>query len=163
MHLSCKKNLCLIGKLIKFRIPSWPCSIHPHKPLESVGQITVYYFPSLELKQIGAELHYPERGGDITFHGPHQALLYPIVSLPDIGIGARKYVEKLEINMIELASLYGVTARAGNTGETGVWVGDRKIGAIGVWIQYGVTSHGLAFNIDPDLNYFKHILSCGIS
>lgn len=136
-----------------------------HPPTYTLGKRRTDHnllIPESELKQIGAELHYTERGGDITFHGPHQAILYPIVSLRDIGIGARNYVEKLELTMIELASLYGVKARAGNTGETGVWVGDRKIGAIGVRIQYGVTSHGLAFNIDPDLNYFKHIVPCGI-
>ncbi|XP_057811154.1 octanoyltransferase LIP2, mitochondrial-like isoform X2 [Salvia miltiorrhiza] len=116
-----------------------------------------------ELKAMGAELHYTERGGDVTFHGPHQAVLYPIISLRDIRIGARKYVENLESTMIELASLYGVKARAGHTGETGVWVGHRKIGAIGVRISSGITSHGLAFNIDPDLNYFKHIVPCGIA
>lgn len=116
-----------------------------------------------ELKKLGAELHYTQRGGDITFHGPHQAILYPIISLRDIGLGARNYVEKLESTMIEIVSLYGVKACPGQKGETGIWVGDRKIGAIGVRIQYGITSHGLAFNIDPDLNYFKHIVPCGIA
>ncbi|XP_060173138.1 octanoyltransferase LIP2, mitochondrial-like isoform X2 [Lycium barbarum] len=118
--------------------------------------------PDSELKAIGAELHYTQRGGDITFHGPHQAILYPIVSLRHIGLGARKYVEKLELTMIELASMYGVKAQVGNKCETGVWVEDRKIGAIGVRISSGITSHGLAFNMDPDLDYFKHIVPCGI-
>ncbi|KAL3519167.1 hypothetical protein ACH5RR_021756 [Cinchona calisaya] len=116
-----------------------------------------------QLKSIGAELHYTQRGGDITYHGPHQAILYPIISLRDIGFGARKYVETLEFTMTELASLYGVKARAGESGETGVWVGERKIGAIGVRISSGITSHGLAFNIDPDLSYFEHIVPCGIT
>ncbi|CAN1158010.1 Octanoyltransferase LIP2, mitochondrial [Linum perenne] len=115
-----------------------------------------------ELRNLGAQLHYTERGGDITYHGPGQVVLYPIVSLREIGLGARKYVEKLELTMIELASLYGVKASAGQQGETGVWVGDGKIGAIGVRISNGITSHGLAFNIDPDLNYFNHIVPCGI-
>ncbi|CAI0450309.1 unnamed protein product [Linum tenue] len=110
-----------------------------------------------------SELHYTERGGDITYHGPGQAVLYPILSLREIGLGARKYVEQLELTMIELASLYGVKASVGEKGETGVWVGDGKIGAIGVRISGGITSHGLAFNIDPDLNYFKHIVPCGIA
>ncbi|RZC83901.1 hypothetical protein C5167_046689 [Papaver somniferum] len=82
--------------------------------------------------------------------------------LQNIGFGARKYVENLQLTMIELASLYGVKARVGSKCETGVWVGEKKIGAIGVRISSGVTSHGLAFNIDPDLNYFKHIVPCGI-
>lgn len=111
---------------------------------------------------MGAQLHYTQRGGDNTSHGPHQAILYPIILLRDIGLGARKYVEKLELTMIELASIYGVKAQAGQKCETGVWVEDRKIGAIGVRISSGITSHGLAFNMHPDLNYFKHIVPCGI-
>ncbi|XVE71705.1 hypothetical protein DITRI_Ditri10aG0173200 [Diplodiscus trichospermus] len=71
-----------------------------------------------ELKNIGAELHYTQRGGDITFHGPHQAILYPVISLHEIGLGAGNYVNKLESTMIELASLYGVKACAGQKGET---------------------------------------------
>ncbi|CAA0841540.1 Octanoyltransferase [Striga hermonthica] len=116
-----------------------------------------------ELKAMGAKLYYTERGGDVTFHGPHQAVLYPIVSLRELGLGARKYVEKLELTMIELASLYGLAARAGQKCETGVWIEQRKIGAIGVRISSGITSHGLAFNVDPDLSYFGHIVPCGIA
>lgn len=137
-----------------------------HPPTYTLGKRRTDHnllIPEPDLQKIGAELHYTQRGGDITFHGPHQAILYPIISLRDVGLGARNYVDKLELTMIELASLYGVRARAGQTGETGVWVGERKIGAIGVRISSGITSHGLAFNIDPDLNYFKHIVPCGIA
>ncbi|PSS14522.1 Octanoyltransferase [Actinidia chinensis var. chinensis] len=137
-----------------------------HPPTYTLGKRRTDHnllVPETDLRKIGAELHYTQRGGDITFHGPHQAILYPIISLRDIGLGARNYVEKLELTMIELASLYGVKARAGQTGETGVWVGERKIGAIGVRISSGITSHGLALNIDPDLSYFKHIVPCGIA
>ncbi|WCJ36982.1 lipoyltransferase 2 [Euphorbia peplus] len=137
-----------------------------HPPTYTLGKRRTDHnllIPPSELQKLGAELHYTQRGGDITYHGPRQAILYPIVSLRDIKLGARNYVEKLESTMIELASLYGVKASAGKKGETGVWVGDRKIGAIGVRISSGITSHGLAFNIDPDLNYFKHIVPCGIA
>ncbi|CBI16447.3 unnamed protein product, partial [Vitis vinifera] len=104
-----------------------------HPPTYTLGKRRTDHnllVPESDLKTIGAELHYTQRGGDITFHGPHQAILYPIISLRDIGLGARNY---------------------------------RKIGAIGVRISSGITSHGLAFNIDPDLNYFKHIVPCGIA
>ncbi|KAL5994971.1 Lipoyl ligase [Asimina triloba] len=137
-----------------------------HPPTYTLGKRRTHHnllVPEAELQSVGAELHYTERGGDITFHGLHQAILYPIISLRDIGFGARKYVENLEQTMIELAGMYGVPAHAGKAGETGVWVEDRKIGAVGVRISSGITSHGLAFNIDPDLNYFKHIVPCGIS
>nr|XP_043621319.1 octanoyltransferase LIP2, mitochondrial [Erigeron canadensis] len=137
-----------------------------HPPTYTLGKRRTDYnllVPEYELKNMGAELHYTQRGGDITFHGPHQAILYPIVSLRDIGLGARKYVENLESTMIDLSSLYGVKAHGQRKCETGVWVGDGKIGAIGVRISSGITSHGLAYNIDPDLSYFKHIVPCGIA
>ncbi|XP_010245237.1 PREDICTED: octanoyltransferase isoform X2 [Nelumbo nucifera] len=147
------------------KIPNTLLSLQ-HPPTYTLGKRRTYHnllVPESDLQRMGAELHYTQRGGDITFHGPHQAILYPIISLREIGLGARKYVENLELTMIELASLYGVQAHPGGTGETGVWVGDRKIGAIGVRISSGITSHGLAFNIDPDLDYFKHIVPCGIA
>jgi len=147
------------------KIPDTVLSLQ-HPPTYTLGKRRTYHnllVPEADLRAMGAELHYTERGGDVTFHGPRQAILYPIISLRDIGFGARKYVEGLESAMIDLASIYGVKTRPGTNGETGVWVGDRKIGAIGVRISTGITSHGLAFNIDPDLNYFKHIVPCGIA
>lgn len=136
-----------------------------HPPTYTLGKRRTDHnllLPPAQLRSLGAELHYTERGGDVTFHGPRQAVLYPIVSLRETGLGARTYVENLEMVMIKLASLYGVEARVGGRCETGVWVEDRKIGAIGVRISAGVTSHGLAFNIDPDLSFFDHIVPCGI-
>ncbi|KAJ6702599.1 OCTANOYLTRANSFERASE [Salix koriyanagi] len=147
------------------KIPDTLLSLQ-HPPTYTLGKRRTDHnllIPVPELEKIGAELHYTQRGGDITYHGPHQAILYPIISLREIGLGARKYVEKLELTMIDMASQYGVKACAGKKCETGVWVGDRKIGAIGVRISSGITSHGLAFNIDPDLDYFKHIVPCGIA
>lgn len=160
--LKLQEKLCSDRKTNK--IPDTIVSLQ-HPPTYTLGKRRTYnnlLMPEADLKSIGAELHYSERGGDITFHGPRQAVIYPIISLRDIGFGARKYVETLELVMIELASLYGVIARPGIKGETGVWVGDKKIGAIGVRISSGITSHGLAFNIDPDLNFFKYIVPCGI-
>ncbi|XP_031400449.1 octanoyltransferase LIP2, mitochondrial-like [Punica granatum] len=137
-----------------------------HPPTYTLGKRRTdnnLLIPLSDLKKIGAQLHYTQRGGDITFHGPRQAILYPIIALREMGLGARLYVEKLERTMIELSSQYGVRASPGKSGETGVWVEDRKIGAIGVRISNGITSHGLAYNIDPDLRYFKHIVPCGIA
>lgn len=139
-----------------------------HPPTYTVGKRRTYHnllIPESQLNSIGAELHHTERGGDITFHGPRQIILYPIISLKDIHFGARRYVETLEAAMIELAGAYGVEADAGGSKcETGVWVGDKKIGAIGVRISSGVTSHGLAFNVGSDvLDYFNNIVPCGIA
>ncbi|CAA6668835.1 unnamed protein product [Spirodela intermedia] len=119
-----------------------------HPPTFTLGKRRTYHnllLPEADLNSIGAELHVTERGGDITFHGPHQAVLYPIVSLREIGYGARRYVESLQAAMVRLAALYGVKARAGAAEEVGVWVENRKIGAVGVRISGG------------------HIVPCGIS
>ncbi|KAK7390981.1 hypothetical protein VNO78_19241 [Psophocarpus tetragonolobus] len=137
-----------------------------HPPTYTVGKrqsVHNLLISKSELETIGAQFHYTQRGGDITFHGPHQAILYPIISLRHMGLGARSFVEKIELTMIQLAAMYGVKACPGQSGETGVWVGERKIGAIGVRICSGITSHGMAFNIDPDLSYFRHIVPCGIA
>ncbi|KAJ7556167.1 hypothetical protein O6H91_05G072100 [Diphasiastrum complanatum] len=116
-----------------------------------------------ELQTLGAEVHFAERGGDVTFHGPGQAVLYPILDLRQMGLGARRYVEGLEDCMIKVAEKYGVHARGRLEKLTGVWVEDRKIGAVGVRISSGsISSHGLAFNIKPDLRFFSHIVPCGI-
>ncbi|KAL2633137.1 hypothetical protein R1flu_004616 [Riccia fluitans] len=78
--------------------------------------------------------------------------------------GVRKYVEGLEEYMIDTAALYGVRALGRFKSRTGVWVEDRKLGAIGVRISSGsIMSHGLAFNIDPHLNLLSHVVPCGIS
>ncbi|XP_066383039.1 octanoyltransferase LIP2, mitochondrial-like [Miscanthus floridulus] len=116
-----------------------------------------------ELRALGVELHHTERGSDVTFHGPWQAVLYPVLSLRALGLGTWRYVEGLESAMIQVAALHGVSARPGDPGETRVWVGNCKIGAIEVRISSGFTCHGLAFNIDPDLGYFEHIVPCGIA
>ena len=137
-----------------------------HPPTFTLGKRRTFHnllVSEAELRAIGAELHVTERGGDVTFHGPGQAVLYPIVSLREKGLGARRYVEALEASMIRVAAIYGVRARAGGSGEIGVWVGDRKIGAVGVRVSGGVTCHGLAFNVDPDLGFFGHIVPCGIA
>src|ERR1044072_6687986 len=100
-----------------------------HPPTYTVGKRQTVHnllIPHSDLERIGAEFHHTQRGGDITFHGPRQAVLYPIISLRDMGLGARSFVEKIESTMIELAGLYGVKACPGQSGETGVWVGERK-------------------------------------
>lgn len=119
------------------------------------------------LKSIGATVHQTERGGDITYHGPGQLVGYPILNLRAKGIGVKKYVETLEESLIATLATFGVEAYQID-GLTGIWVGGaneikRKIGAIGIRIRNGVSLHGFALNIHTDLNYFNHIVPCGIT
>jgi lipoyl(octanoyl) transferase len=113
------------------------------------------------LRQIGAEFIRIDRGGDITFHGPGQLVAYPIVELRD-PLDLRRYVRALEAAIIATAESFGVPAHR-SEGLTGVWVeGDRKLAAIGVRVKRGVTTHGLALNVNTDLRWFAEMVPCGI-
>jgi lipoate-protein ligase B len=114
------------------------------------------------LRQIGAEFHRIDRGGDVTFHGPGQLVAYPIVELRD-PLDLRRYVRSLETAAIATASAFGVSAERLD-GLTGVWVeGTRKLGAIGVRVRRAVTTHGLALNVNTDLRWFTEMIPCGIA
>ncbi len=114
------------------------------------------------LREIGAEFHRIDRGGDITFHGPGQLVAYPIVELRD-PLDLRRYVRSLEEAVIATAAAFGVTA-AREEGLIGIWVeGKRKLAAIGVRVRRGVTTHGLALNVNTDLRWFAEMIPCGIA
>lgn len=101
------------------------------------------------------------RGGDVTYHGPGQLVGYPIVDLNPDRRDVRKYIASLEETMIQIAARYGVRARRVE-GLNGAWVGDRKIGAVGVRIRRWVTMHGFAINGTTRLEDFARIVPCGI-
>ncbi len=114
------------------------------------------------LAERGVELHESGRGGDITYHGPGQLVGYPILDLRPDRCDVHKYVRDLEEVMIRSAADFGLAA-ARIDGLTGAWVGADKLGAIGVRISRWITSHGFAFNVMTDLDYFKLIVPCGIA
>jgi lipoyl(octanoyl) transferase len=114
------------------------------------------------LAELGVEVCETGRGGDVTYHGPGQVVGYPIISLKPDRCDVHQYVRDLEECMIRVAADYGFTAGR-IQGMTGAWVGAEKIGAIGVRIQRWVTSHGFAFNVNTDLDFFRLIVPCGIS
>jgi lipoyl(octanoyl) transferase len=135
------------------------------------------------LAQRGVSLHEINRGGDVTYHGPGQLVGYPIFDLRSLQnarggrLGPVDFVRRLEEALIRLCGVYGV--RAGRiAGLTGVWCGpaggsfsdensgntkERKIGAIGIHVSRGITSHGFAFNVTTDLRDFELINPCGIT
>lgn len=115
-----------------------------------------------DLRACGAEVHKTRRGGDVTYHGPGQFVMYPVVNLREAKVGPRAYVEGLEDVMIDCARGFGVRARGRVPGMTGVWVGNKKLGAVGVQISQGIASHGLAMNHSLSLDWFDRIVPCGL-
>ena len=123
------------------------------------------------LKQRGIAVHRVDRGGDITYHGPGQLVGYPILNLERYygrGIGRiRRYISNLETMLIRVVAAFGIKARL-LEGHRGVWVdtetGTNKIAAVGVRVTgKGISSHGFALNVNPDMSYFTGIVPCGIA
>ena len=103
-----------------------------------------------------------ERGGEITYHGPGQLVLYPIFSLRQARLSVREYVYRLEEVMRRIAADFGVVATR-DARNHGVWVGNNKMGSIGIAIRHGIAFHGLALNVNNDLEPFEWINPCGLS
>lgn len=103
-----------------------------------------------------------ERGGEITYHGPGQLVLYPILSLKQRHLRVGDYVCLLETLMLRLAADCGVVANR-DPRNHGVWVGNNKLGSIGIAIRHGVAFHGLALNVELDLTPFSWINPCGLT
>jgi lipoyl(octanoyl) transferase len=114
----------------------------------------------------GIEIFEADRGGHVTYHGPGQLVAYPIVSLKRYGDDVQEYVRRLERVMVDSLAAFGVDAEVIDR-LTGVWVGGgppdgRKVGSIGVHVSRGVTTHGLAVNVNNDLQPFEWVVPCGI-
>ncbi|EDO30830.1 predicted protein [Nematostella vectensis] len=112
------------------------------------------------LKELGAEFHFTDRGGLITFHGPGQLMCYPVLDLGSFRRSVRWYVGSLEETVVRTCKELGVSA--GTTCNTGVWVGNNKIAALGIHVSKWITSHGIALNCNSDLEWFDHIIPCGL-
>jgi lipoyl(octanoyl) transferase len=114
------------------------------------------------LERAGIQFHQTDRGGDVTYHGPGQIVGYPILDLRDWKRDVVAYVRAVEETLIQALGEFGVEGQR-VAGCTGVWVGQAKVAAIGVHISRWVTSHGFALNLDPDLDYFRYIVPCGLT
>ncbi|MBW1695528.1 MAG: lipoyl(octanoyl) transferase LipB [Deltaproteobacteria bacterium] len=114
------------------------------------------------LERIGTPLIQVERGGSITYHGPGQLIGYPIIDLNRFRLRVVDFVWKLEEVMIRAASTWGITAER-NSKNRGIWVGNNKLGSIGVAVRRGVSFHGFALNINVSLEPFCWIHPCGLN
>jgi len=139
---------------------------HPHVfTLGRSGSENNLLASQIQLKAKNAQFYYTNRGGDITYHGPEQIVLYPILDLDNFFTDIGKYIRLLEETIILTIAGYGLTGDR-LKGAAGVWLDPgtpkaRKICAIGVRTSRWVTMHGLAFNVNTDLSYFKLINPCG--
>ena len=118
------------------------------------------------LEALGVQVVETDRGGDITYHGPGQLVVYPIVDLRRLGWSLHRYMRELEGAAIDACASFGVEG-ARDEGATGVWVGEgasaRKVCAMGVRVRRWVTMHGLALNVRTDLSHFELIVPCGLA
>jgi lipoyl(octanoyl) transferase len=107
-------------------------------------------------------VHRSSRGGDVTYHGPGQLVVYPIIDLRSkLRKDVHRYVRNLEQSAIRTLADFGIAA-VRRPPYTGIWIGDRKIAAIGVAVRRAITYHGLALNVNVDLSYFNRIIPCGL-
>jgi len=108
-------------------------------------------------------VHRISRGGDVTYHGPGQMVVYPIVDLRSkLRKDVHRYLRNLEQSAIQTLADFGLKSER-KPPFTGIWMANRKIAAIGVAVRRGITFHGLALNVNTDLAYFKRIVPCGLS
>lgn len=114
-----------------------------------------------DLRERGADLIMTDRGGDMTFHGPGQLVLYAVLNLRRRCLRPVDHVRGLEGTILETLTAFGLRGRTVK-GRPGVWIGSRKIAAIGVSIRGGVTMHGAALNVTNDLAWFNAIVPCGL-
>ena len=140
---------------------------HPHVfTLGKSGSESNLLLNELGLEQEEASFYKINRGGDITYHGPGQLVAYPIFDLDHFFTDIHKYMRFLEEAVIQTLADFGIVSGRVD-GLTGVWIDGelptaRKICALGVKSSRWVTMHGIGFNVNSDLNYFTHIIPCGI-
>lgn len=139
---------------------------HPHVyTLGLHGKVNNMLLNPTDLEHRGIEFVQIERGGDITYHGPGQLVVYPILDMQKYSLGVKSYIDLLEETVIRVIAKYGIKGERVE-GATGVWIDvgtprERKICAIGVKCSRFVTMHGLALNVNTDLSYFSAINPCG--
>lgn len=137
---------------------------HPHTyTVGRNGDGSNLTVPRTALDTLGATIVDVDRGGDITYHGPGQLVGYPIVEVGALenGFDAVGHVRRIEAVLVDTLAAFGVDAWT-EDGYTGVWTQKGKIAAIGVRVSRGVSTHGFALNVSPDMSYFSHIVPCGI-
>jgi len=129
-----------------------------HNPIYTTGKRGI---DNRYTKTLPAPWIKTDRGGETTYHGTGQVMLYPIIHLRQRGVNIRQYIEILEVSTIKLLKIYNIYATR-RCGKPGIWTNQGKIAAIGIRISRGVAYHGMALNVDVDMRYFDAINPCGL-
>ncbi len=135
-----------------------------HNPVITLGRSSHpenILLDKAQLEQLKIQLHYIERGGDVTYHGPGQLVAYPIFDLNNYKQETHLFLRQLEEVIIKTVESYNLKAER-IKGLTGVWVDGKKVASIGVAAKKWITFHGLALNVNTDLKYFSYIHPCGM-
>lgn len=117
--------------------------------------------PEEAYRERGIEVVRTDRGGDVTYHGPGQLVVYPLIDLSRREKDLHRYLRNLETAVIDVVASFGLIGER-NAVNTGVWIGNRKVCAMGIKVRRWVTMHGLALNCDLDLSPYELIVPCGI-
>jgi lipoyl(octanoyl) transferase len=157
-------QLRLVSERQAERVPDTLLMVE-HPPVITMGRKATdsdILVPTAELTQLGVSVFRITRGGEATYHGPGQIVGYAIINLYKQQRQLRRFIERMEEVFIRLLDRhYGIRAQR-DPDHRGVWVGDEKIAAIGIAVSRGVTMHGFAFNVKPNLSHFDWIVPCGI-
>ncbi|CAL9217979.1 unnamed protein product [Arabidopsis halleri] len=133
-----------------------------HPPVYTMGTGSTEDYLNFDIKNAPFDVYRTERGGEVTYHGPGQLVMYPIINLRNHKLDLHWYLRKLEEVVIRvLSSAFSINASRLD-GLTGVWVGNKKVAAIGIRVSKWMTFHGLALNVTTDLTPFNSIVPCGI-
>lgn len=152
---------------VKERATSNTLILCEHPPVYTLGKSGKSQNILVDRDNLNAELFHVTRGGDVTFHGPGQLVVYPVLDLDAIGISVSQYVYNLEEVIIQTIADYGLQGER-IEGAAGVWLGAgttraRKICAVGAKVSRHITMHGLAVNVNTELHWFNKIVSCGLA
>lgn len=135
-----------------------------HRPVYTLGrsaEASNMLMSDEELHAAGIAKFETRRGGDVTYHGPGQLVGYPIIHLAQQSLKVLEFIEGIEAALIRTAAGFGVTADR-DSRNRGIWVGDNKLAALGIMVSRQVTMHGLALNVNTDLNQYRGIVPCGL-
>lgn len=159
------RQLELVERLQKDQSMQDVCLVLEHPPVFTLGRngsSTHIGVDQAYLEQRKIDVVRVERGGEVTYHGPGQLVCYPIVNLKRRGLSVVDFVGLLESIMLSVTGAFGIEAVT-DSRNRGVWVGDRKIGSIGIAVRKSISFHGLALNVAPDLTPFSWINPCGLT